>query len=68
MKQTFIFLFFPLGELHKGIEKLPESIKKEELRIWIEDELKNRFQNRNIGIDIRVSILWGNIQCFAEKK
>ena len=56
------------GELHKGVEKLPESKKKEELRIWIEDELKNRFQNRVIGIDIRVSVLWGKIQCLAEKE
>ena len=56
------------GELHKGIEKLPESKKKEELRIWIEDELKNRFQNRIIGIDMSVSILWGKIQCLAEKE
>lgn len=56
------------GELHKGIEKLPESKKKDELRSWIEDELKNRFQNRIIDIDMRVSILWGKIQCVAEKK
>jgi predicted nucleic acid-binding protein len=56
------------GELHKGIEKLPESKKKEGLRVWIEDELKDRFQNRIIGIDMRVSILWGRIQCAAEKK
>ena len=47
---------------------MPESKKKEELRIWIEDELKNRFQNRIIGIDMHVSILWGKIQCVAEKK
>ena len=56
------------GELHKGIEKLPKSKKKDELRIWIEGELKDRFQNRIIGIDMRVSILWGKIQCVAEKK
>ncbi len=41
--------------------------KKEELQIWIEDELKNRFQSRIISIDMRVSILWGKIQCLAEK-
>ena len=46
---------------------MPESKKKEELRNWIEDELRNRFQNRIIGIDMRVSIIWGRIQCFAEK-
>ena len=56
------------GELRKGIEKLPESKKKEELRVWIEGELKDRFQNRIIGIDMRISILWGKIQSIAEKK
>jgi toxin FitB len=56
------------GELHKGIEKLPESKKKEELRNWVNDELKNRFQSRIIGIEMRISILWGKIQCIAEKK
>lgn len=64
----FYISVLTFGELHKGIEKLPESKKKEELRSWIEDELKNRFQNRIIGIDMRVSILWGKIQCIAEKK
>jgi predicted nucleic acid-binding protein len=53
--------------LHKGVEKLPESNKKDALQIWIEDELKNRFQNRVIGIDMRVSVIWGKIQCVAEK-
>jgi predicted nucleic acid-binding protein len=64
---SFYISVLTFGELHKGVEKLPESKKKEELRIWIADELKNRFQNRVIGIDMRVSILWGKIQCFAEK-
>jgi toxin FitB len=65
---SFYVSVLTFGELHKGVEKLPESKKKEELQVWIEDELKNRFQNRIIGIDMRVSILWGKIQCFAEKK
>ena len=56
------------GELHKGIEKLPKSKKKEELRIWVENELTNRFQNRIIGIDMRVSTTWGKILCITEKK
>lgn len=65
---NFYVSVLTFGELHKGVEKLPESKKKKELRIWIEDELKNRFQNRVIGIDMRVLILWGRIQCLAEKK
>ena len=65
---SFYVSVLTFGELHKGVEKLPKSKKKEELRIWLDDELKNRFQNRIIGIDMHVSILWGKIQCFAEKK
>jgi predicted nucleic acid-binding protein len=65
---SFYVSVLTFGELHKGIEKLPESKKKEGLRVWIEDELKDRFQNRIIGIDMRVSILWGRIQCVAEKE
>lgn len=64
---NFYVSVLTFGELHKGVEKLPESKKKEELQVWIEDELKNRFQNRIIGIDMRVSILWGKIQCLAGK-
>ena len=65
---NFYVSVLTFGKLHKGIEKLPESKKKEQLRIWIENELKNRFRNRIIGIDMRVSITWGKIQCIAEKK
>jgi predicted nucleic acid-binding protein len=65
---SFYLSVLTFGELHKGVEKLPESNKKDALRIWIEDELKNRFQNRIIGIDMRVSVIWGKIQSIAEKK
>jgi predicted nucleic acid-binding protein len=65
---SFYLSVLTFGELHKGVEKLPESNKKDILRIWMEDELKNRFQNRVIGIDMRVSVIWGKIQCTAEKK
>jgi len=65
---NFYVSVLTIGELHKGIEKLPESKKKEELRIWVENELTNRFQNRIIGINLSVSITWGKIQCIAEKK
>lgn len=64
---NFYVSVLTFGEIHKGIEKLPESKKKKELQIWVENELKNRFQNRIIGIDMHISIVWGKIQCTAEK-
>ncbi len=65
---NFYISVLTFGELYKGIEKLPESRKKEELGIWVENELKDRFQNRIIGIDLSISTIWGKIQCIAEKK
>jgi predicted nucleic acid-binding protein len=64
---NFYISVLTFGELHKGVEKLPESKKKESLRIWMEDDLINRFKNRIIAIDMRISIIWGKILCAAEK-
>jgi toxin FitB len=64
---NFYVSVLTFGEIHKGIEKLPESKKKKQLQFWVETELKNRFQNRIIGIDMHISMVWGKIQCFAEK-
>ena len=64
---NFYVSVLTFGELHKGIEKLPESKRKKELGAWVENDLKNRFQNRIIGIDMHISIAWGKILCQAEK-
>ena len=65
---SFYISVLTFGELHKGVEKLPESKRKESLRIWIEDDLLSRFKNRIIGIDMRVSVIWGKILSAAERK
>lgn len=54
------------GELHKGIEKLPESKKKEKLHNWVNFELRERFKNRIINFDLKVATTWGTIQAHTE--
>jgi len=56
------------GELHRGIERLPVSRKKEGLHAWVENDLKERFLNRTLDINIMVAKTWGRIQGLAEKK
>ena len=56
------------GELHRGIERLPGSRKKESLHAWVENDLKERFSNRTLDINIIVAKIWGRIQGVAEKK
>jgi toxin FitB len=56
-----------IGELHKGIEKMADSGRKMALHNWVKNDLKERFCNRILNIDVHVAIQWGKIQDTAEK-
>ncbi len=55
------------GELRKEIEKLPDSQKKAELNRWVKEDLKHRFKNRILNINIEEVNKWGEILATAEK-
>ena len=57
-----------LGELHRGIEKLHASKKKNDLHAWVENELKGRFLNRILDVNSNIAKTWGKIQALAERK
>jgi predicted nucleic acid-binding protein len=50
-----------LGELRKGIEKLPDSKCKETLRDWLNDDLLHRFSGRILVLDVEVMLTWGEL-------
>ena len=58
-----------IGEIKKGIEKLPDSKRKKTLESWLEEDLLVRFRGHilPLGIPVRVtigkkSIVEGNIE------
>lgn len=55
-----------IGEIRKGLVKLPDSKKKEKLSLWLDTLLKD-YNERIIPIDLMVSENWGIIQGNAEK-
>jgi len=55
------------GEIEKGIEKLTDGSKKKRLKLWLEDDLKQRFAGRIIPIDLKVALKWGQIQAMSEQ-
>lgn len=55
-----------IGELHKGIEKLPQSKKRSRLHKWVTYDLRKRFKNRIIDFDIQAATTWGKIQAKSE--
>ncbi len=65
---SFFISVLTLGEIHKGIEKVNDVAKKKKLHLWVEHDLRERFRNRILPIDVQVAMIWGQIQGKAEKK
>ena len=55
------------GEIEKGIEKAPDEVRKKKLRLWVEEDLKQRFEGRILPIDLQVSTQWGILQGKSEQ-
>jgi predicted nucleic acid-binding protein len=54
-----------LGELIKGITKLSDSKKKNELKKWFA-ELEERFSQRFVSINSKTALSWGTTQARLE--
>ena len=57
-----------IGAIKQGIEKLPESDRKERLNNWLSDELLIRFDQRILGIDLPAMLKWGELVAGLEGK
>jgi tRNA(fMet)-specific endonuclease VapC len=55
-----------LGEIKKGIEKLPNSERRAELEAWIENDLLARFEGRIIALDTQIMLMWGGLSSRLE--
>ncbi|HEX9297118.1 MAG TPA: type II toxin-antitoxin system VapC family toxin [Polyangiaceae bacterium] len=55
-----------LGELEKGIHKLPASRRREMLERWLV-ELRARFSGRILDVSEAVALEWGRVSARAEK-
>jgi toxin FitB len=56
-----------IGEIRKGLSKLPESKRKDSLANWLNSLIED-YQNRILTIDLMVAENWGNILRKAEKE
>ena len=67
-EQTLFLSVLTLGELQKGISKLPIGTKRDELQVWAEHDLVERFAGRIIDIDLETSLFWGKLQGESEQQ
>ena len=56
-----------IGELHKGIAKLPSGARQERLRGWVGRDLMARFDGRILDVTVDVAARWGAILGEAEQ-
>ena len=57
-----------IGEILKGIGKLPKSRKKTQLQAWVDHDLRTRFKRKTLPIDEEAAETWGTISAEAEEK
>ncbi len=50
-----------IGEIRKGIEKLPPSKRRDSIKEWLETDFLLRFQGRILNITIGVMLAWGEL-------
>jgi predicted nucleic acid-binding protein len=58
-----------IGEIQKGIAKLPDGRKKKQLlQNWLNNDLQERFKDRILEITISTARVWGQVLGVCEKK
>ena len=58
---TLCLTVITIGELRKGVEKLPASKRKDDVRNWLETDLLLRFQGKILDITTDVMLVWGEL-------
>ena len=57
---------FSIGELQKGISRIPDSRRKDELQDWF-DQLQTRYGSRILPFTIEAAKNWGRMLAALEK-
>ena len=57
-----------VGEIKRGIEKLPESLRKQTLDDWLTGDFLLRFDDKILPIDTPVIFTWGELVARVERQ
>jgi len=57
-----------IGEIEKGLSKLPNSKRKTLISEWLHEDLLIRFNNRIISLDIDTLFQWGKMSAALEQE
>jgi len=65
-ENLFYLSVLTLGEIRKGVDRIPDPTRKVELEAWLSGELVLRFTERILGVDQSVADRWGQISALAK--
>ena len=57
-----------IGELEKGIARLPSSARRRKIEHWVRGDLADRFAGRVLAVDTAVAEKWGQISGASEAR
>ncbi len=66
--ETVYLSVITIGEIRKGIEKIPASKRKDAIGEWLETDLLIRFQGRIVEIDVKTMLAWGELVARLERE
>lgn len=50
-----------IGELRRGVERLPTGARRDQLARWLDGQLTDRFEGRLLSLDTEVAEVWGRL-------
>jgi toxin FitB len=56
-----------IGELQRSIEQLPDSERKNDLMVWLNEGLKERLKLRIVPLETVALTLWGSLTAWKEQ-
>ncbi len=68
IEQNLFLSVLTIGELNKGITRLPDGKRKDDLRTWLENDLSERFAGRIVPFDLAAAIVWGRMLGETEQR
>ena len=55
------------GEIARGVERMSDGRRKDELRVWLEEDLRAHFGDRVLPVDEHVALAWGELTAQSER-
>ena len=65
---AFYLSALTIGEIQKGVSRLPPSARRSTLQRWLREDLASRFDGRILPVDAEVATVWGELAGEAERR